>query len=410
MPIIHLFSASHCDGDTVARKTAEKTGGRLLTHEQLLAETSSRFHIAEGRVHRALHGPRSVFDRFTRERERSIACIKLALAELVRDDGVVYHGFAGHLLPRSLTHVLRVCLVAGLDHRVASASAALGIGPVEARTILRRDDEEREQWTLHLFGLGPWNAGLYDLVCQMDAVTVEAAAGEIAAAAGRPSVQATPAAREAMDDFLLSSKVSVVLAGQGHDVEVAAVRGEVTITIHRYVARLAHLELELRRAASAVAGARTVRTRVGPHYDPPAGSPGPARPGKILLVDDEKEFVQALSERLETRNLESAVAYNGEDAMAVMRADAPDIVVLDLKMPGLDGLEVLRHVKREHPATEVIVLTGNGSESEERRAMELGAYAYMKKPANVDELANAMKEAYGKIARASRNGTDGGVR
>ena len=118
---------------------------------------------------------------------------------------------------------------------------------------------------------------------------------------------------------------------------------------------------------------------------------------KYLLVDDEKEFVLTLSERLETRNLGSAVAYNGEEALSIMETDAPDVMVLDLKMPGIDGLEVLRRVKREKPATEVIILTGHGSDQEERLAMELGAFAYLNKPVNIDVLAETMKQAYDKV-------------
>ena len=115
---------------------------------------------------------------------------------------------------------------------------------------------------------------------------------------------------------------------------------------------------------------------------------------KILLVDDEKEFVLTLSERLETRNLGSAVAYDGEEALSILETDAPDVMVLDLKMPGIDGLEVLRRVKQEKPGTEVIILTGHGSEQEQRRATELGAFAYLEKPVNIDVLAKTMKQAY----------------
>jgi DNA-binding response OmpR family regulator len=72
-------------------------------------------------------------------------------------------------------------------------------------------------------------------------------------------------------------------------------------------------------------------------------------------------------------------------------------MVLDLRMPGIDGLEVLRRVKLEKPAVEVIILTGHGSEQEERRALELGAFAYLEKPVNIDVLAETMKQAYSKI-------------
>ena len=74
-------------------------------------------------------------------------------------------------------------------------------------------------------------------------------------------------------------------------------------------------------------------------------------------------------------------------------------MVLDLKMPGIDGIEVLRRVKQKHPAVEVIILTGHGSDREEKLAMELGAFAYLTKPVNIDVLADTMKQAYSKIGR-----------
>lgn len=118
---------------------------------------------------------------------------------------------------------------------------------------------------------------------------------------------------------------------------------------------------------------------------------------RFLLIDDEKEFVTTLSERLETRNLESSIAYDGEEALSIMKTDPPDVMVLDIRMPGIDGMEVLRWVKRNRPATEVIMLTGHGSEQEERLAMEVGAYAYFNKPVHINTLAEAMKQAHEKF-------------
>jgi DNA-binding NtrC family response regulator len=124
-----------------------------------------------------------------------------------------------------------------------------------------------------------------------------------------------------------------------------------------------------------------------------------------LLVDDEKEFVHTLSERLSTRNLESSIVYNGEEALDFVKNDEPDVMVLDLKMPGIDGIEVLRRVKREHPNVEVIILTGHGSDKEESLAEELGAFAYLHKPVNIDLLAQAMKEAYKKVEARKKKTT-----
>jgi len=123
-------------------------------------------------------------------------------------------------------------------------------------------------------------------------------------------------------------------------------------------------------------------------------------PPKILLVDDEKEFVQILSERLQKRDLVSSVVYDGQQALDYVEKDQPDVMVLDLAMPGIGGIEVLRRLKQTHPGIEVIILTGHGSEREEQLAAELGAFAYLQKPVNIEALAEVMRNAYRKVNEA----------
>lgn len=114
---------------------------------------------------------------------------------------------------------------------------------------------------------------------------------------------------------------------------------------------------------------------------------------RILLVDDEEEFVTTLAERLELRGLQARTALNGEDALHMIEAEIPQIVILDVMMPGLGGFEVLRRIKAQHPQIPVILLTGRGSEKEGVKGMELGAFDYLMKPLNIEELIKKMQEA-----------------
>lgn len=114
----------------------------------------------------------------------------------------------------------------------------------------------------------------------------------------------------------------------------------------------------------------------------------------VLLVDDEDEFVKSLSERMKMRELDSDVALNGEQALKIMDEEIPDVMVLDLKMPGIDGLEVLRRVKKTYPQVQVIMLTGHGSEKDELEARRLGAFEYFQKPTAMDKLVETIKKAY----------------
>lgn len=115
---------------------------------------------------------------------------------------------------------------------------------------------------------------------------------------------------------------------------------------------------------------------------------------KVLLVDDEEEFAETLSERLQMRDVDSDTAFDGEQAIESVSEQEPDVLVLDLKMPGIHGLEVLRWIKQFHPKIQVIILTGHGTERDEEKARELGAFDYLKKPVETESLVKKIKSAY----------------
>ena len=175
--------------------------------------------------------------------------------------------------------------------------------------------------------------------------------------------------------------------------------GAITLTINKHVLMLSRLENELKAIAGKVPGVHSVATKVGAgfHQVDIYRRQDFSMPSKILLVDDEREFVQTLSERLLMRDMGSAVAYDGESALEVAREDEPDVMILDLKMPGIDGIEVLRRVKTTQPEIEVIILTGHGSEADEKLCLQLGAFAYLQKPVDVEELSATIKRANEKI-------------
>ncbi|MFO7784976.1 MAG: response regulator [Desulfatiglandales bacterium] len=116
-------------------------------------------------------------------------------------------------------------------------------------------------------------------------------------------------------------------------------------------------------------------------------------PARVLLVDDEREFVQTLSERLQLREIDSVIAYDGESAMDMVREDSPEVMVLDLQMPGIDGIEVLKLVKAGNPEIEVVILTGHGTDADRDVCMKLGAFAYLEKPVDIDTLSETLKRA-----------------
>ena len=115
----------------------------------------------------------------------------------------------------------------------------------------------------------------------------------------------------------------------------------------------------------------------------------------MLLVDDEVDFVDTLAERLCDRGLQAEAVYGGDEALTAIERQPPDVVVLDLKMPGTDGLEVLRRLSALGVAVPVVVLTGHGSEDDKRLALELGARACLSKPADINDLMRHLADARG---------------
>lgn len=113
----------------------------------------------------------------------------------------------------------------------------------------------------------------------------------------------------------------------------------------------------------------------------------------VLLVDDESEFIETLAKRLEARSLKVSTATRGEEAVALVDEQEFDAIVLDLAMPGMDGLETLRQIKEKHPDSEIIMLTGHGSIRTGIDAMKLGAEDYLEKPVDIRQLLDKISEA-----------------
>lgn len=107
---------------------------------------------------------------------------------------------------------------------------------------------------------------------------------------------------------------------------------------------------------------------------------------KLLLVDDEVEFVSTLAERLVLRGIDVRTANSGEEALRQVLSDPPEIVVLDVMMPGMSGLEVLQRVKAQNPRIKVILLTGIGNPRDGAEGIRLGAFDYLMKPLQIEEL------------------------
>lgn len=115
---------------------------------------------------------------------------------------------------------------------------------------------------------------------------------------------------------------------------------------------------------------------------------------KVLMVDDEEKFRETTSKILEKRGFEATMAGTGEEAIEILKKSPQDVVVLDIRMPGMDGHDALEKIKKINPETQVIMLTGHGGQVSARASLELGAFDYLNKPCDLDLLTAKINDAY----------------
>jgi two-component system, OmpR family, response regulator CpxR len=395
-----VFSGEYCRGEEVVTAVSREAGLRLVDDGELTAAAVKLSGLPEATIARAFSPRSSVFDRFTHEKKRSLVWLRLALADLLGEPRLLLAGKLAHLVPREISHLLKVCLIADLPYRVQRAMETEGLEKKEAMRRISAADVAKSHWTGTLLGHeDPWDPSLYDILLPMATTPVDQAVATISEHLYQEALQPSENSRQALADFQLAARCSEALARAGHDGEVTARNGAITVAINKKVLMFHRLREEVQAVLGAIAGVNSVEVAVEAGNRPVDvyRKYDLGKPSKVLLVDDEREFVQTLSERLIFREVGTAVAYDGQSALEMVVDEDPDVLVLDLKMPGLDGIEVLRRVKKIRPEIEVIILTGHGSEEDRKTCMELGAFAYLHKPVDIDLLSGKLKEAHDRV-------------
>ncbi len=402
MSIVAIVSGFCSSGSEIAERVAERLEYTLIG-DGFLEEAANKHGTSVDKLTRAMSGSPAFFNFVTRAQEKSLVHIKAALADLLAQDSIVYVGPATYLIPPAITHVLRVGVIADADDRLKEAEKRCSVGGKEAETLVARRDQELAQWTSQQISRSPWDPANFDIVLPMSSVSVDEAVELVCESIAKDALRPTDISIQAALDFQLATRIDLALVEAGHyDCKVISDEANVTVTmmakptpqgtfgrtVQAY--RLDNREEEVREVCAKLEGLASLVVIPG------------RLPAKTLLVDDEQEYVMTLSERLEMRDIESDVVYNGSEALDMLEVGEPEVMVLDLRMPGIDGIEVLERVKRDHPAIEVIVVTGHGSEKDERLIREMGAFEYLEKPVDINTLAATIKRA-----RAKARGEDG---
>ncbi|MBM9513329.1 response regulator [Desulfogranum marinum] len=384
----------------IREQLAAVSGYEVVQDADIISEVCSRYKFGREKVERAVYGPPSAFNRFTHERETMRAYLKLVMAEHMGKQGVLFSGFVTHLVPPAATHILKVGLFDEKTNRIHRAVKE-GVSEKNASKLIKKNDNSISDWVNFLHGKPASDHSLYDIFIPVGSKTPAEAVQLIMENYRKPAVMETDESLQAVADMATGARVELALLSKGYTTEVQCSNAKVVLRVNKSVHSFSKLTETLSSIAGQVEGVRQVEVVAGKDYHVSIYRDQEfTLPPKVLLVDDEQEFVQTLSDRLNTRSYGSYPLFDGEQAMEFLTHETPDVMVLDLKMPGMQGVEVLKKTKEAKPEIEVIILTGHGSEEDKKICLELGAYAYLQKPVDIVQLTAIIDEAYKEVAAA----------
>jgi cytidylate kinase len=263
MSIITISRGSYSRGKDVAERVAAALGYECISRDILL-EASEEFNTTEIKLVRALHDAPSILDRFTYGKERYVAYIRTILLKYVQKDNVVYHGLGGHFFLQGIPHVFKVRIIAQFQDRLMEEMKRENISAEEARYVLKKDDEERRKWGLHLYGKDTADASLYDMVLHIKTMSVKDAVEVIQCAVKRPCFQTTPQSQAILNNLVLSSQVEARLVKQFPSINAHSEEGVVTVNIKAPLSHEDEIAAQVKEEALKVEGVKVVKVYISP--------------------------------------------------------------------------------------------------------------------------------------------------
>jgi len=233
MAIITISRGTFSGGQKLAECIAAKLGYRCISRE-VLVETAKEFDVSEEKLLEALTKKPWLLERLTRARDRYLAYIRATLLKEVKDENVVYHGYAGHLLLKDVPHVFRIKVIANMEFRIKNAMERNNLSREEALQYIREVDEGRARWTRFIYDVD-WNdPNLYDLVVNLDQIAIESACEVVCHLSGMEGYQRSDLSRKVIADMVLASHLKALIAADSNisdrRVEVVADGGVVTVS------------------------------------------------------------------------------------------------------------------------------------------------------------------------------------
>ncbi len=233
MPIVTVSRGTFSGGRMLAEELARKLGCACVESE-VLSDAARTFGVPVSRLKAAMVKAPTALRGFAREREMYLACITAALGERALGGSLVYHGHAAHLLLPRVNHVLRVRVMADPEFRIKAAMSRMNLSWAQAKKYVRSVDADRARWVDFLYGIDWTDPSHYDLVVNLEHVSVANAAAAVCSMAELPEFRPTPASTQQLEDILLAARARVRLGVDPRtataDVRVKAHQGILSVT------------------------------------------------------------------------------------------------------------------------------------------------------------------------------------
>jgi cytidylate kinase len=232
MAIISISRGTFSGGQSLAECVAGEMGYRCLPRVALY-QAVSRYGISEEMLSKAISEAPGLWNRWSSEKARYLACARAALINEVKNDNVVYHGLAGHFLLQGVPHVIKVRVIADMEFRIKAAMERGHLTRTDAIQFIKTVDEKRARWTRFLYHVDWADPSLYDIVINLNHISLSSACEVVRCTARLGQYKATPESQKITNDLVLSSHVRALIAADknisDHDIEVEADAGVVTI-------------------------------------------------------------------------------------------------------------------------------------------------------------------------------------
>lgn len=263
MGLITISRGSYSKGKEIAEKLSKELEYEC-TSRDILLEASDYFDIPELKLVRAIHDAPSLLDRFKYGREKFIAYFNKSFLEHMQRDNVVYHGLAGHFLLQDIPNTLKVRIIANCDDRVKEEMKRENISEKEARYILAKDDQERRNWSLHLYGIDTNDPSLYDILIHIDNLSVDDAVDILLDTARRPCFQSTKESMEVLRQRYIAATVRAALIENYPSIQVKCKDNIATVSIDTALSLSDKIKAEVEKVAATIDEVRDVRINLTP--------------------------------------------------------------------------------------------------------------------------------------------------